>query len=237
LRIFVVGGLVAASSMYLWVMVAVVAAVTMTLGNVVALFQTNIKRMMAYSSIGQAGYLLLGLAALMINNTPVGSFGMLAFLFVYIVTNIGVFSGIIALGDAAGKENVRDFDGMGRNNPWIAAGMALCLLTLAGIPLIPAGFLSKLFIFWAAWHEGSGLTFLVVLGLINSTISIVYYANVVWRMYVIEPKKRERLQIPRAVSLTMALCVAALIGATVLFGPLLSEISAGAGSIFAMLPR
>jgi NADH-quinone oxidoreductase subunit N len=236
LRIFTSGNLAAVSGFYLWVMVAVVAAVTMTLGNVVALLQTNIKRMMAYSSIGQAGYLLLGFAALIIHNSPTGSLGMLTFLFVYVVTNIGAFTGIIALADATGKENVRDFDGMGRNSPWIAAGMGFCLLALAGIPPM-AGFLSKLFIFWAAWSEGGALTFLVVLGLINSTISIVYYANVVWRMYVVEPKKRERLQIPRAVTLTMTAAVVAVFGLTILFGPLLAQISASAGSIFSALGR
>lgn len=237
LRVFAFGGLVQTSSAYLWVMVAIVAAVTMTLGNVVALLQSNIKRMLAYSSIGQAGYLLVGLAALMIHNTAVGDLGMLAFLAVYVVTNIGVFTGVIALGDAVGKEGVRDFDGMGRNSPWIAAGMALCLLGLAGIPLVPAGFLSKLFIFAAAWGQGSALTLLVVLALINSTISIVYYANVVWRMYAVEPAKRERLQIPRAVTLTMTLAVATLIAMSVVFGPLLNQVSAGAASLFQAVSR
>jgi NADH-quinone oxidoreductase subunit N len=236
LRIFVVGGLVTTSSSYLWVLVAVVAAVTMTLGNVVGVLQTNIKRMMAYSSIGQAGYLLVGFAALIINNNAAGNLGMLTFLFVYVVTNIGAFAGIIALADATGKDKVRDFDGMGRNSPWIAAGLAFCLLALAGIPPM-AGFLSKLFIFWAAWNEGSGLTFLVVLGLINSTISIVYYGNVVWRMYVVEPKKRERLQIPRSVSVTMTAAVVAIFGLTIAFGPLLRQVSNAAGSIFALLGR
>jgi NADH-quinone oxidoreductase subunit N len=161
---------------------------------------------------------------------------MLTFLFVYVVTNIGAFTGIIALADATGKENVRDFDGMGRNSPWIAAGMGFCLLALAGIPPM-AGFLSKLFIFWAAWSAGGALTFLVVLGLINSTISIVYYANVVWRRYVVEPKKRERLQIPRAVTLTMTAAVVAVFGLTILFGPLLVQISASAGSIFSAVGK
>ena len=112
------------SSVYLWILVAVVAALTMTLGNVVALLQTNIKRMMAYSSIAQAGYLLVGLAALMIHDTVIGNVGMLLFLFVYVVTNIGAFAGIIALADISGREKIRDFDGFGRRSPWIAVGMA-----------------------------------------------------------------------------------------------------------------
>lgn len=236
LRVFVFGGLVSVTSIYLWVLVAIVAALTMTLGNVVALLQTNIKRMMAYSSIGQAGYLLVGLAALMIHDTPTGDLGMLTFLFVYVVTNIGAFTGIIALADATGKENIRDFDGMGRNSPWIAAGMAFCLLALAGIPPM-AGFLGKLFILWAAWHEGSALTFLVVLGLINSAISIVYYVNVVARMYMVEPVKRERLQVPRAVSLTMVAAVIAVFGLTIAFDPLLGQAGIAANSLFHAFAR
>jgi NADH-quinone oxidoreductase subunit N len=233
LRVFVVGGLVASTSDYLWIMVAIVAALTMTLGNVVALLQTNIKRMMAYSSIGQAGYLLVGLAALMINNTPVGNLGMLAFLAVYIVTNIGVFTGIIAFADATGKENIRDFDGYGRRSPWIAFGMGLCLLSLAGVPPM-AGFWSKLFILLGAWQQGSALTWLVILGLINSAISIVYYINVMWRMYAIEPEKKDRLSTAPAVNVTMALAVVGILGLTVAFGLLLNQIQFGAGSLFTL---
>jgi NADH-quinone oxidoreductase subunit N len=234
LRVFVFGGLFATSSIYLWVLLAIVAALTMTLGNIVALMQTNIKRMMAYSSIGQAGYLIMGLAALAINNSAVGTTAVLVFLFVYVVTNIGAFTGIIALADATGKENIRDFDGFGRRSPWIAAGMAFCLLALAGIPPM-AGFLSKLFIFFTAWGEGSGLTFLVILGLINSTISIVYYANVVWRMYVIEPEKKERIPVPGSVSLTMTIAVVGIFALTIVLGVLLSQAASGAGSLIQVL--
>ena len=132
LRVFVFGGLAALSGSYLWVMVAIVAALTMTLGNVVALLQTNIKRMMAYSSIGQAGYLSGWSGRGDDPQHDRRGTGLLAFLAVYVVTNIGAFAGIIALADATGKENIRDFDGFGRRSPWIAAGMALCLLSLAG---------------------------------------------------------------------------------------------------------
>ncbi len=146
LRIFVFGGLAVIDSSTLWVIVAMIAALTMTLGNVVALLQTNIKRMMAYSSIGQAGYILVGFAALIKDQQCRHGRACSTFIFVYVVTNIGAFAGIIALADATGRENMRDFDGFGRRAPWLAAGMALCLLSLAGIPPM-AGFLSKLFIF------------------------------------------------------------------------------------------
>jgi NADH-quinone oxidoreductase subunit N len=233
LRVFVFGGLTTASSTYLWVMVAIVAAVTMTLGNVVALLQTNIKRMMAYSSIGQAGYLLVGLAAVMIHNTSSAELGMLAFLAVYVVTNLGAFAGIIALADATGKENIRDFDGFGRRSPWIAFGMGLSLLSLAGVPPM-AGFLSKLFILVAVWNQGSGLTWLVILALINSAISIVYYVNVLWRMFAVDPVKRDRLAVPASVSTTMGVAVFGILALTVVFGILLSTLGNSANSLFSL---
>ena len=234
LRVFVVGGLAATSSSYLWVLVAIVAALTMTLGNVVALLQTNIKRMMAYSSIGQAGYLLVGLTAVIIHGQPAGNLGMLAFLAVYVVTNIGAFAGIIGFADVSGKENITDFDGLGRRSPWIAAGMGLCLLSLAGIPPM-GGFLSKLFILASAWQQGSALTWLVVLGLINSAISIVYYVNILWRMFVIEPDRPDRLAMPRAVNVTMAFSVVGILAVTVIFGVLLTNVGAGASSLFTIV--
>src|SRR5258708_39089036 len=112
----------------------------------------------------------------MIHNTPSAELGMLAFLAVYVVTNLGAFAGIIALADATGKENIRDFDGFGRRSPWIAFGMGLCLLSLAGAPPM-AGFFTKLFILLAACSQGCGLTLLVVLALITSAISIVFYVH------------------------------------------------------------
>ena len=236
LRVFIYGGLVAANHTSLWAMVAIIAAVTMTLGNVVALLQTNIKRMMAYSSIAQAGYLLVGLAAVMLNAKPgaetaSGVLAILAFLAVYVVTNIGVFTGIIGLGDATGKELIRDFDGLGRRAPFVALGMGFCLLSLAGFPPF-AGFLSKLFIFWTAWNEGSALTWLVILGLINSVIAFVYYTNVLWRMFAIEPPKRDRLEMPGSVRLTMALSVLGILVLTVVFGVLINYLNGGAVNLF-----
>ena len=231
LRIFVFGGLVSLNSSYLWIMVAVVAALTVVVGNVGALLQTNIKRMMAYSSIGQAGYLLVGLAALMIHNTQAGNQAMLTFLMVYVVTNIGAFTGIIALADATGRENIRDFDGFGRRSPWIATGLAVCVLALAGMPPM-AGFLSKLVIFWSAWGQGGGMEALVILGLLMSAVSIVYYANIVWRMFVIEPAKREDIQTPVSVSVTMAVAVAGVLAMTIVFGQLLAAAGMSASSLF-----
>jgi NADH-quinone oxidoreductase subunit N len=232
LRVFVVGGLVATSHSYLWVMVGVVAALTMTVGNVVALRQTNIKRMMAYSGIGQAGYILLGVAALMINNTPVGQVAVLAFIFVYVITNLGAFAGIIAMADATGNENITDFDGFGQRSPRSATGLAICMLSLAGWPPT-AGFFSKLFLFYVAWQAGAGLPWLVILALINSTISMVYYANIVWRMFVAKPVRQDRLSTPLSVTAGEWVTTAAVIVLTVAFGWLLTQSLQGATSLFA----
>jgi NADH-quinone oxidoreductase subunit N len=236
LRVFVFGGLISLNSSYLWVMAAVVAALTMIVGNVGALLQTNIKRMMAYSSIGQAGYLLVGFAALSINNTPAGNQAMLAFLLVYVVTNVGAFTGIIALADATGRENIRDFDGFGRRSPWIATGLALCMLALAGMPPM-AGFLSKLVILWSAWGQGGGMEALVILGLVMSAVSIVYYANIVWRMFVVEPAKREDIRTPASVGLTMAVAVVGVLAMTVVFGQVLAQAGVSANSLFGAIVR
>jgi NADH-quinone oxidoreductase subunit N len=234
LRIFVTGGLVTVSSSYLWVMVAVVAALTMTVGNVVALLQTKIKRMMAYSSIAQAGYLLVGLAALMIHNTAAGNLAMLVFLAVYVVTNVGAFSGIIALADATGQENIRDFDGLGRRSPAAAAGLGLCMLSLAGLPPT-AGFLSKVVIFLVAWQQGGAMTWLVILGLINSAISMVYYVNIVWRMFAAEPAKQDRLSTPPSVGVSLAVSSFGIIALTVAFPILLTLVGTGAPNLFGTL--
>jgi NADH-quinone oxidoreductase subunit N len=112
--------------------------------------------------------------------------------------------------------------------------MAFCLLALAGIPPM-AGFLSKLFIFFVAWNAGGGLAFLVILGLINSTISMVYYGNVVWRMYVIEPQKKERIPVPGPVSLTMAVAVIGIFALTIALGLLLPQAASGAGSLIQVI--
>jgi NADH-quinone oxidoreductase subunit N len=231
LRLFVTGGLVAASGSYLWVVVAVVAALTMTVGNVAALLQTKIKRMMAYSSIAQAGYLLVGLAALMIHETAAGNLAMLVFLAVFVLTNLGAFAGIIALADVTGQENIRDFDGFGRRSPAMAFGLALCMLSLAGWPPM-AGFLSKVVIFLVAWQQGSALTWLVILGLINSAISMVYYVNIVWRMYVAEPAKQDRLSTPAAVGVSMAVSSIGIVALTIVFPILLALVSRGAPNLF-----
>src|SRR6202011_4023930 len=122
--------------------------------------QTNVKRLMAYSSIAQAGYIIVGFVTSLASQKPDGNTAVLFFILVYVVTNLGAFSGIIALANLTGGEKVEDFRGLGRRAPLLSACTALCLLSLGGIPPM-AGFWSKVFIFTAAW--GLGQTWLVVI--------------------------------------------------------------------------
>src|SRR2546421_2748687 len=140
LRVFITGGLGQVNLISLITIVSIIAVLTMTLGNLVAAVQTNVKRMMAYSSIAQAGYILVGFAASLSGQNSDGSSAVLFFILVYILTNLGAFAGIIALANATGGEKIEDFRGLAKRAPLLSAGTALCLLSLAGISPM-AGFL------------------------------------------------------------------------------------------------
>jgi NADH-quinone oxidoreductase subunit N len=208
IRIFTFGGLGAINLGELVIIFAIVAALTMTLGNFVAAVQSNVKRMMGYSSIAQAGYILVGFIASFASNQPEGNIAVLFFILVYVITNLGAFSGIIALADLTGGERVEDFRGLWRRAPLLSVGTALCLLSLAGIPPV-AGFMSKLFLFTTAW--GLGLSWLVIIALLNSIVSLVYYGRIVKAMFFDEPSSSERLVTPPSVGTALTLTTAALL--------------------------
>jgi NADH-quinone oxidoreductase subunit N len=195
-------------------LVALLAAASMTVGNVTALLQDNTKRMLAYSSIAHAGYTLMGvLAAGMPGET--GSFGLSAvaiYLFIYTFMNIGAFAMVIMLRrDSLVGDLVVDFSGLNRRAPLAAFVMLLFLLSLAGIPPL-AGFVGKWYLFGAAVR--GDYIWLAVLAVINSAVSAYYYLRIVICMYIREPLNDE----PYATSpaLTVALGIAAV--ATVAIG-------------------
>ncbi len=165
-------------SQILWV----VAVLTMILGNLAALVQDNIKRMLAYSSIAHAGYILIG----MIAGTEAGTAGVLYYLLAYTFTNLGAF-GVVALVGSKGEANVMidDYRGLARRNPMVALVMAIFLFSLAGIPPT-AGFVGKFTIFSAA--VSSGYIWLVVIGVLTSAASVFYYFRVVMKMYMEVPE-------------------------------------------------
>ena len=208
IRVFMYGGLFRVDLVPLLVVVGVVAALTMTLGNVVAAVQANVKRMMAYSSIAQAGYILVGFCASLATGRSEGNAAVLFFILIYVVTNLGAFSGIIALADLTGGERIEDFRGLWQRAPLLSACTAACLLSLAGIPPL-AGFWSKVFLFSAAWSLGQ--QWLVIIALLNSIVSLVYYGRIVKAMFFDAPRKADRLVTPMSLNTSIVLASAALV--------------------------
>jgi NADH-quinone oxidoreductase subunit N len=170
-----------------WVDIVVVLAIaTMSLGNIVALVQRNVKRMLAYSSIAHAGYILIGMAALGIDNTKAAS-GVMFYLVVYAFMTMGAFALISAMEnreDSRGLE-LEDLSGLGLRRPVLGATMALFMFAMAGIPPT-GGFFGKYYVFSAAIDRG--LTWLAVVGVLNSALSLYYYLRVVVYMYMRKPK-------------------------------------------------
>ncbi len=190
-----------------WAMIfAVLAAISMTLGNLVALAQTNIKRMLGYSSIAHAGYIMVGLAAVSAGGM-LGPSGVLFFLAGYALANLGAFIAIIAISNKTGTDEIVDFSGMARRSPVIAFVLTLCLISLIGIP--PAvGFMAKFYIFNAAIQATQhDLLWLVILAAINSVISAYYYLRVVRLMYTGDPVSDQ--PVPSSVALRFSLAIAA----------------------------
>jgi NADH-quinone oxidoreductase subunit N len=190
---------------------AVLAAIGMTLGNVIALPQTNIKRMLGYSSIAQAGYLMVGLAAVSFlwessyHGTVTGQGGLLFFLASYALTNLGAFTAIIAISNKLDSDLISDYSGMGKRAPLLALALTLCLISLIGMPPA-AGFMAKFYIFSGAVHQG--LLWLVIIAVINSVISAYYYLRVVKVMWLGKPASATR--VPSSIALRVALGLSCL---------------------------
>jgi NADH-quinone oxidoreductase subunit N len=211
IRVFIYGGLSPVGSTDLAsiiTVISIVAFLTMTLGNIVAAVQLNIKRMMAYSSIAQAGYILVGFIASLATGKPDGIEASLFFILVYVVTNLGAFAGIIALVNLTGGERIADFRGLWQRAPLLSLCTAFCLLSLGGIPPF-AGFLSKVFLFTAAW--GLGQQWLVVVALLNSIVSLVYYGRIVKAMFFDEPPKKDHLITPVGLGTALVFSTVALL--------------------------
>lgn len=234
IRVFMNGGLWQVNLNSMVIIMAVIAALTMILGNVVAAVQSNVKRMMAYSSIAQAGYILMGFIASFNGQNNSGNSAVLFFILVYVVTNLGAFAGIIALAHATGGERIEDFRGLAKRAPALSAGTALCLLSLAGIPPM-AGFVSKVFIFTAAWSQDLG--WLVIIALLTSVVSLVYYGRVVKAMYFEAPVKEDRLSTPLGIGSAITLTTAALIVITFAASVVLAMTNPAAGSLITTLVK
>jgi NADH-quinone oxidoreductase subunit N len=193
---------------------AVLAALTMTVGNIIAIQQNNVKRMLGYSSIAQAGYIMIGLATLGLTQTVAangasGQSGILFFLVSYSLTNLGAFIAIIAISNKINSDQINDFAGIGKRSPVIAIALTLCLISLIGMPPA-AGFMAKFYIFGTAVRHD--LLWLVVIAVLNSVISAYYYLRVVKVMWMEEPSAKEKVDASLALKISLALsCLGVLV--------------------------
>jgi NADH-quinone oxidoreductase subunit N len=191
-----------------WTLLLVAASIlSMTYGNIVAIAQRNIKRLLAYSGIAQVGNILIGLAA----GTKMGSDSILFYLLTYLFANLGAFAVIVAVSNVIGTDEIEDYNGLNRRSPFLAFAMLIFLLSLAGVPPL-AGFIGKLYIFVAAMKEG--LYMLITVGLINIVISLYYYLVIVKKMYINEPLDSSpiRTSMPMRVAVYVGLAGTLVIG-------------------------
>ena len=160
----------------------VLAILSMVLGNVVALAQTSMKRMLAYSSIGQAGFVMIGI----VSGTQDGLSAAVLYLAAYLFMNLGAFSCVILFSLRTGSDKITDYSGLYQKDPLITLGLSICLLSLGGLPPM-LGFFGKIYLFFAGWANHQYL--LVIIGLVTSVISIYYYISVIKMMVVKEPQE------------------------------------------------
>jgi len=185
------------------IVLAILAMLSMTIGNLAALPQTNIKRLLAYSGIAQIGYLLVGLTAA----SPAGLTAVIFYVAIYALTNLGAFAVVILYARYSGSEEIDDYAGLARRSPPMAFIMLLALLSMAGIPPL-AGFVGKFFLFAAAYQ--AGLWWLVIIAIINSVISLFYYLKVLRVCYFEEPRQDAPMPIPAPFRLSLGISLAAI---------------------------
>jgi NADH-quinone oxidoreductase subunit N len=195
-----------------WAMLVAMAIVTMTLGNLLAIWQTNIKRLLAYSSIAQAGYTLIGVVTLSVDGTGAAMF----YLLYYVFTNIAAFAVIILLSNLAKSDEISDLKGLSRRSPWLGLAMMFALLSLGGIPPT-AGFFGKFFIFKAA--VDAGLWWLALIGILNAFIALYYYLSVIKVMYLYQSDEDDvPIPVSRAAKVGLAIAMFGILYLGVLAG-------------------
>ncbi|HEV8676454.1 MAG TPA: NADH-quinone oxidoreductase subunit N [Methylomirabilota bacterium] len=193
-RVFIEG---AGDRAVLWVpLAATLGGLTIVAGNLMALPQTNVKRLLAYSGIAHIGYMLLGVAAV----SPFGVAVVLFYLVAYVFSNMGAFLVVEVVAQAEGSTGLTAFRGLAQRSPLLALAMLLFLLSLGGIPFV-VGFWAKLYVFWAAAE--AGLYGLVLLGAVLTVVALFYYLMIAKQMYIDAPATPTPLPIPPALGLVL----------------------------------
>lgn len=206
----------------------------MIFGNLIAANQTSIKRMLAYSSISQVGYIIIGLIA----GNPDGYTSMSTYMLTYTFMNLGAFACVIVFGLRSGTDQIRDYAGLYFKDPWLAFSLTVCLLSLAGIPPF-AGFFAKVYLFWSGWNKD--LYLLVYTGLLTSVISMYYYLRIIKIMVTRDGKdisayvqeyntvsslqpSSETLVIPSSIEFGITICVIVSIALGFFMNPVINII-------------
>ncbi|MFN8534623.1 MAG: NADH-quinone oxidoreductase subunit N [Dehalococcoidia bacterium] len=205
--------------------IAALAAVTMVLGNTVAIRQSNIKRLLAYSSIGQVGYLLVGLAVL--NAASVEA--IVLHIAGYAATNFAAFLAVVIVENRTGDENVEDYAGLAEREPFAAFALVVAFFSLAGMPLL-AGFVTKFYLFLTAAQ--AGVLWLVAIAVTMSVVSLYYYLMVMKQMYVAPPSKLGRLGMTRVERLLLGTLIALVIAIGIAPEPLFVAVRTAVRPLF-----
>ena len=215
------------------ILFAILSAVSMTVGNLVAIAQKNIKRMLAYSTVAHAGFLMIGMAAIAARvpdgETTIGPSSILFYLVAYAVTNLAAFFAIIAISNRTGSDMISSFAGMGRQAPFLAIILAFSMVSLLGLPPT-VGFMGKLYIFSAAIK--SDLTWLALVGVLNSAVSAYYYLRVIRVMYMSEPEKDTKITVGYAPQVALYVTSFGILILGILPGPLMKFVEEVSETLF-----
>jgi len=220
-----------------WTLVlAILSAITMTVGNLLTLQQTNIKRLLAYSSVAHAGYTMIGVVAFSKTHpewSQLGAASVVFYLAAYIATNLLAFGIVIAFSRVTGLEDIKDYAGMSRRSPWLGLMMLAAFLSLAGMPPF-GGFVAKVVVFAAGVQ--AGYTWLVIVGIINSVVGVYYYLNVIKYVYLYRMPNQDEESHPIPLTRPYAIALAVLAIGVILIGtvfaPWFNWSSAGALNLF-----
>jgi len=208
------------------VMVAILSAVSMIVGNVLALAQKNIKRLLAYSSIAQAGYILAGVAAA----NELGVTGATYYLLSYLVTNLAAFGIVALVGRTVHSDEIEAYAGLQRRNPTMALALLVAMLSLGGIPPL-SGFVGKLLVFGAAVQ--SGMVWLAFVGVLTSVVGLYYYLNVVKIVYQGQPASGSQpLPVSSPWRVALLVCVVGILVLGTIIGPFYTFSTFGMGGLF-----
>jgi NADH-quinone oxidoreductase subunit N len=230
-RLFIVAfpDALAATAINWTAILAVLSAVTMTVGNLLALPQRNLKRLLAYSSIAHAGYAMIGIVAA----TQLGIQSVAFYMLAYIVTNLAAFGVVMALGRITGSDDLEAYRGLSRRSPALALCMLAAFLSLAGMPPF-AGFVGKVVVFAAGVQ--ANYVWLVVVGILNSVIGVYYYLNVMKYVYLFRMEGNDEdehpIALPRPYALALVLLSIAIIVVGTVFAPWFSQADLAAATLF-----